>query len=231
MPKQHPAQTAAGLVRQWEDCIAPHDLPKWAEDAALTLRALLARHNQPPEGPAAAEPSRKHAPVREGTFVPAAGVVESKIATSDFRWIERKTGYEMAHPIGGPFSHSFPSATTTKTLQQRFQLLGGREVWHDVPTVGQHSYGGASGADTAGGHSHSSLLQLSRQERIQQHRDHVRRMFNDYSMRDDEIALPPELVASKQERIKDFESAIATTRAKLAGLEQQLRDELGDAHA
>lgn len=41
MPKQHPAQTAAGLVRQWEDCIAPHNLPKWAEEAALTMRALL----------------------------------------------------------------------------------------------------------------------------------------------------------------------------------------------
>lgn len=47
MPKQHPAQTAASLVRQWEDCIAPHDLPKWAEDAALTMRALVAASSFP----------------------------------------------------------------------------------------------------------------------------------------------------------------------------------------
>lgn len=47
MPKQHPAQTAANLVRRWEDCPAPHDLPKWAEEAALTLRALLAQPAAP----------------------------------------------------------------------------------------------------------------------------------------------------------------------------------------
>lgn len=40
---QHPAATAAGLVRRWEDCLAPHELPRWAEEAALTLRALVAR--------------------------------------------------------------------------------------------------------------------------------------------------------------------------------------------
>ncbi|WP_156374594.1 hypothetical protein, partial [Pseudorhodoferax sp. Leaf274] len=47
--KPHPAHTAAGLVRRWEDCLAPHDLPQWAEDAALTMRALAAQHTAPRE--------------------------------------------------------------------------------------------------------------------------------------------------------------------------------------
>lgn len=168
--------------------------------------------------------------MREGTFTPDAAAVETKMPTCDFRWIERTTGYELAHPVTGQFGHSFPSATTTKTLQQRFQILGGGDVWHDVPTVGQHSYGGASGSDVAGAHTHS-ISELSRQERIQQHREHVRRMFNDYSMRDDEIALPPELIASKQERVAELEAEIAAARAKLASLEQQRLKEQGDAHA
>ncbi|PZP97529.1 MAG: hypothetical protein DI587_17170 [Variovorax paradoxus] len=49
MGKQHPAQRAAGLVRRWEDCIAPHELPKWAEEAALTLRALVVLQAAPTE--------------------------------------------------------------------------------------------------------------------------------------------------------------------------------------
>lgn len=42
--KPDPAATAARLVRRWEDCLAPYDLPRWAEEAALTLRTLAAQH-------------------------------------------------------------------------------------------------------------------------------------------------------------------------------------------
>lgn len=49
MPKQDHALIAAGLVRRWEDCIAPHDLPRWAEEAALTLRALVGQRRAPVE--------------------------------------------------------------------------------------------------------------------------------------------------------------------------------------
>ena len=34
------ANTAASLVRRWEDGVAPHDLPAWADQAALAMRSL-----------------------------------------------------------------------------------------------------------------------------------------------------------------------------------------------
>jgi hypothetical protein len=35
------ASSASGLVRRWEDGIPSHDLPSWADAAALAMRALL----------------------------------------------------------------------------------------------------------------------------------------------------------------------------------------------
>lgn len=43
-PKQRLAtrQTATGLIRQWEDGVAPYDLPEWADDAAQVMRSMQA---------------------------------------------------------------------------------------------------------------------------------------------------------------------------------------------
>lgn len=35
--------TATGLVRRWEDGIVQHELPRWADQAAATMRTLAAK--------------------------------------------------------------------------------------------------------------------------------------------------------------------------------------------